>query len=258
VVGEANTQDAAANDVVDPKTAQSDADFANRPHRMEVIEDYFVGEASVDDALWTASPRLAAALMDDAKARLEATRTDALTYKAADPEYFQPYSLTIKWTVAAAVGDLVSLEGFTAAFTGGAHGNYGTDARIYDLATRTEIPFAGLLSDPSAVMTDSMPVILAEIARQRGERVGGPGSADTFKGEAADAVSPDSILAGEIGLAPSREPGKFGGYTVYFSPYEIGSYAEGAYKVVVQQEIFHDALEPDYAALFAGVPVTKE
>jgi hypothetical protein len=45
---------------------------------------------------------------------------------------------------------------------------------------------------------------------------------------------------------------------VHFAPYEIGSYAEGAYKAVVPQSVFRDFLKPDYAALFAGGPVNED
>ncbi|KCZ60963.1 DUF3298 and DUF4163 domain-containing protein [Hyphomonas chukchiensis] len=232
--------------------------LADVPHKAEVSNEAFVGSVTVGDSLFEVAPALAAELMKDGKGRMEAMQSDAETYKEADPEYFNAYSLSIEWTLAAKAGDLISIEGFTSAYTGGAHGNYGTDARIYDLATGKEVFLRDLLSDPDAAMQDALPVVLSEIARLRSEKSGGSGSEETFRGEAADAVSADSLIGGEIGLVASTEPAAFGGFVVHFAPYEIASYAEGAYKVVVPQTVFHTFLKPQYEGLFAGEPVIEE
>mgnify|MGYP003647898001 FL=1 len=238
--------------------ALTDSSAVKTPHEIEVSTDYFNGSASVDDALFAVAPALAADLMAGSRVRIEAMDEDARTYKEADPEYFNAYSLSIVWTLVAQAGDLVSIEGFTGAYSGGAHGNYGTDARIYDIAAKTDMSLGDLLADPGGAMAESLPVILGDIAGQRSEKVGGGQSADMFRSEAADAISADSILDGEIGLAASTEAGRFGGFIVHFAPYEIGSYAEGAYKVTVPQAVFHDFLKPEYADLFAGEPVIAE
>jgi hypothetical protein len=228
------------------------------PHQIEVSKNYFTGSVSVDDSLFAAAPELAADLIADSRVRIEAMDEDARTYKEADPEYFNPFSLSIVWTLVAQAGDLISIEGFTGAYSGGAHGNYGTDARIYDVKTKAGVSLRDLMADADGAIAASLPVILANIAGQRSEKVGGGQSTDTFRSEAADAISADGILEGEIGLAASTEPGRFGGFVVHFAPYEIGSYAEGPYKVTVPQAVFHDFLKPEYAALFAGDPVTEE
>ena len=238
--------------VVDPEA------IADVPRHLEVTKDYFVGSASFDDALFDIAPDIAATLVEDARGRLEAMDADALAYKEADPDYFNPYSLSIQWTLEAAAGDLISLEGFTAAYSGGAHGNYGTDARIYNLQSGKQVSLSDLLTDPAGAMAESLPFVLSDIAQQRTEKVGGGASAETFRGETADAISADSILSGELGLVASTEAGKFGGFVVHFAPYEIGSYAEGAYKAVVPQSVFRDFLKPEYAGLFAGGPVTEQ
>lgn len=228
------------------------------PHKAEVSNEAFVGSVTVDDSLFAVAPALATELMKDGKGRMEAMQTDAETYKKTDPEYFNAYSLSIEWTLAAKAGDLISIEGFTSAYTGGAHGNYGTDARIYDLTSGKEVFLRDLLADPEAAMQYALPVVLSEIARLRSEKSGGSGSEETFRGEAADAVSADSLMGGEIGLVGSTQSDAFGGFVVHFAPYEIASYAEGAYKVVVPQTVFHQFLKPQYEGLFAGEPVTEE
>jgi hypothetical protein len=42
--------------------------------------------------------------------------------------------------------------------------------------------------------------------------------------------------------------------SLHYAPYEIGSYAEGAYHITLPQAGFHDLLKPEYADLFAGDP----
>ena len=244
--------------VGESKLAAAPEAVADVPQHLEVTKDYFVGSASIDDSLFEIAPDIAAMLVEDARARLEDMDADALAYKEADPDYFIPYSLSIQWTLEAAAGDLISLEGFTAAYSGGAHGNYGTDARIYSLQTGQQVSLRALLTDPAGAMAESLPFILSDIAQQRSEKVGGGASAETFRAETADALSADSILRGELGLVASTEAGTFGGFVVHFAPYEIGSYAEGAYTAVVPQSVFRDFLKPEYAILFAGGPVAED
>ncbi len=231
---------------------------ADVPRNLEVTKDYFVGTASIDDLLFEVAPDIAAKLVEDSRGRIEAMDADALAYREADPEYFTPYSLSIRWALEASAGDLISLEGFTAAYSGGAHGNYGTDARIYSVQSGMQMSFRDLLADPSGAMVECLPLILSDMAQQRSEKVGGGSSVETFRAETADAISASSVLGGEIGLVASTDAGTFGGFVVHFAPYEIGSYAEGAYQSVVPQSVFRDFLKPEYAGLFAGGPVTEE
>ena len=57
---------------------------------------------------------------------------------------------------------------------------------------------------------------------------------------------------GGIALAPSTEKGKSAGFSVYFSPYAVGSYVEGPYTVFVPWSAFKADLSPEGAALFGG------
>jgi hypothetical protein len=50
------------------------------------------------------------------------------------------------------------------------------------------------------------------------------------------------------------EEGKLGGLVLHYAPYEIGSYAEGAYHITLPQSGFRDMLKPEYRPLFAGEP----
>ena len=39
---------------------------------------------------------------------------------------------------------------------------------------------------------------------------------------------------------------------MYYEAYEVGSYAEGSYEFVVQQEVFAEDLRPEFKPLFGG------
>ena len=62
----------------------------------------------------------------------------------------------------------------------------------------------------------------------------------------------------ETVLTPSGSGDKFGGLKVHFSPYEIGSFAEGAYAASIPQSAFRDLLKPEYADSFGGEPVAYD
>jgi hypothetical protein len=55
-------------------------------------------------------------------------------------------------------------------------------------------------------------------------------------------------------LVPSTEPGKLGGLTFLFDPYEVGSYAEGDYEVTLPWTVFKAVLAPTWAGEFGGAP----
>ena len=61
----------------------------------------------------------------------------------------------------------------------------------------------------------------------------------------------------DIALAPGTVPGKAGGLVFLFAPYELGSYAEGGYSVVVPLDAFAALLSPDWAGQFAGAPTEE-
>ena len=65
-------------------------------------------------------------------------------------------------------------------------------------------------------------------------------------------IKPDLSKIGAVALAPSTEHDKSAGLIVYFSPYAVGSYAEGFYIVFVPWTAFKAELSPAGAALFGG------
>ena len=58
-------------------------------------------------------------------------------------------------------------------------------------------------------------------------------------------------------VAASSVADRAGGLQFLYSPYDIGAYAEGAYRVVLPWRMFATALKPQYRADFAGRPVSE-
>lgn len=227
---------------------------ADLPHAITVDDDTLKADVKFDDAIFSFAPAIAMDVVEDARTRLQAMQEDAAAYKEADPQYFRPYGLKIDWIVSGASSPLAGLEGFVYTFTGGAHGNYMTDGRVYDTLTGDQLEARDLFTDSDATAAAIADTVYKAMADAKVARNPDMGNYDTFLGESKDAVGVSDILMGEISLIGSTEPGKLGGLAIHFAPYEIGSYAEGAYHIAVPQAAFHDFLKPEYAAAFAGEP----
>jgi hypothetical protein len=235
-------------------TGPEEISTADMPRALLVDNEALKADVKFEEAIFALAPAIAADLIDDANSRIEVMQEDAEAYKEADPEYFRPYGLKIDWRVTGAAGTLAGLEGFIFTFTGGAHGNYMTDARIYNAETGKRIRAGDLFSDPAAATAALSPDVFDAIASAKAERSGSPDSRDTFLGEVKDALEGTSLLSGEVSLIASTHEGKLGGIVLHYAPYEIGSYAEGAYHITLPQAGFRDLLKPDYAGLFGGEP----
>ena len=228
------------------------------PREIIVDEAYLKAEVTIDEAAFSRAPAIGMDLVESAQIRINAMTQDALEYQKADPEYFRPYGLRIKWDVVAEAGNVMSLEGFHYTFTGGAHGNYFTAGRLYDAVTGEPMRLSMFLREPQATVAAHMDEVWTGIARQKVQKSGNVADAERFRSEAMELISADMVLAGEVNFVPSTVPGKFGGYAVHFAPYDIGSYAEGAYHITIPQSAFKAGVKQQYMALFEGEPTEME
>ena len=67
---------------------------------------------------------------------------------------------------------------------------------------------------------------------------------------AIEAIEPKLLKIGPVSLAPSTEQGKSSGLTFHYSPYAVGSYAEGGYVAFVPWETLKPYLTPEGARDF--------
>ena len=235
-------------------TGAQQADIADLPRSIVVDNDVLKADIRFDESVFSFAPAIARDVVEDAQIRVEAFQEDAAAYKQADPGYFRPYGLKIDWKVTGAAGPLAGLEGFIYTFSGGAHGNYRTDGRIYNTQTGKQMRIGELFTDPEAAATALAGTVYDAIATAKTARSGSKTGYEMFLGESKDALSVSDILAGDISLIASTEDGKLGGFVLHYAPYEIGPYAEGAYHITVPEADFRDFLKPEYRPLFAGEP----
>jgi hypothetical protein len=161
-----------------------------------------------------------------------------------------PWDVRLRWRYTARAGDIVSLIGEVSEFNGGAHPMQRFDTHIAR-TTGEELNVGEMLlakRSPSPAMTIAICEALttAKQARIR--------SATIFD-EPIVCVGPEANAKTEeakLALAPSDQPGRFGGIYVFYEPYVVGAYAEGPYILTVQQGVFAEDLRPEFKALFGG------
>lgn len=193
-------------------------------------------------------------LRDDAQrtlSRLKANSRAEMEREKRKGQPIIPWDVKIKWVYTAKAGNLVSLAGEESEFNGGAHPNFYFDTHIAPAAGGAPIKITDLFQ-PDRSPSPALIVGICEALK--GAKLDRIHAATIFDdpivcaGPNANAKTEAAVIA----LAPSSEPDRFGGVYVYYAPYAVGSHAEGAYRLTVQQSVFAQDLKPDYKALFAG------
>ena len=86
------------------------------------------------------------------------------------------------------------------------------------------------------------PSVLHRNGRQRPDA---ESDAEGTDASAIEAIEPKLLKVGPVSLAPSTEEGKSSGLTFHYSPYAVGSYAEGEYIAFVPWETLKPHLTPE-------------
>lgn len=153
-------------------------------------------------------------------ARTAAARDAASARKAGFP--FRAYETINDWSLAADTPRLLALAGETYSYTGGAHGNTGFAARIWDKTAKRSVGIEALFSDWPRARKLLEPVFCKALAQEQARRRGGT-DASSF-GECPK-LSEQPVLP-FAGLG--RQAGQF---RVLMGPYVAGPYAEGSYLI---------------------------
>lgn len=160
---------------------------------------------------------------------------------------FNKYSVGTEWQVVAETPRFLSLSARISSYTGGAHGNFGFDALIWDKEAAIALDPAAFFASPEALDAALMePVcedLQAERASRRGEEVEAGGS-----GVFDECVS----LADTTILLGSRSGRAFDRIGVMIGPYVAGPWAEGTYEFTlpVNDAVIEAVAEP-YKDAFA-------
>lgn len=214
-------------------------------------------ELTLDPAL-RAHPRLRARLYDAGMAAIREFEADVRRARAEEGgELDYNMDLTLRWNAPVETGRLVSSDGMVWSFTGGAHGNPGFQAILWDRQAGREIaPIELFHADDLTTLDRALcDAINAAKAARGGDQAWDP---SPYRGEQAEGLwACPAALETPFSLAPGDAPGKAGGLVFLIDPYVVGPYAEGVYTAVVPAAAFSALLSPEWADQFGGTPAPE-
>lgn len=198
-----------------------------------------------------AAPALAArftAEMRQRQAELVKTATLEKAFRDKEGYPFNRYSSTTAWVTAGRSDRLLSLAGKWSEYTGGAHGNYGTRALLWDRATASEVKFARLFVNEraAAALLGSAWCTALDAARR-----------EKRQGETLGSGLDQCPALDDLALVPadSGGDGRFEQVAIHADPYVAGPYVEGSYEARIPvTPAFVAALKPGYRASFEAQP----
>jgi hypothetical protein len=181
------------------------------------------------------------ALKAAATAKAEAANDAASAKKDGFP--FRRYESISDWSLAADTPRLLALVGESYAFTGGAHGNTGYAAKIWDKTAQKAVPFSALFTDWAKARAVIEPAYCAALATEQKARGGNPVNN-------CPKLS-DQPIVPWAGLATRATQ-----LRVLLGPYTAGSYAEGSYLITLPwPEAIKPLVKPAYRDdLFGTMP----
>ncbi len=209
---------------------------------------------TVDDMIKLRT-ELAANILNEGKRWADRERREADREWQNSPELFrggQRWTLERDYAVTSVVaGRYISVLRTDYSFTGGAHPNTMHETLLWDEQTRKRIsirPFFTDLSDNSRAMVEIQNAVISSLTIEKKERgTFEPNDNSWFKN-----LQPSLFKIGAVTLEPSSELGKSSGLTFHYSPYAVGSYAEGAYTAFVPWRILRPYLTAEGLAIFGG------
>ena len=204
------------------------------------------------DAKVKADPALAANCLAEGKKWAEKNRADADKERKQEPELFHnAWSFERKYETRSVVdGRYVSIVRADYEYTGGAHPNSSSDTILWDRSAGKRIsirPFFTETTDSGPTLKAMRQGVIASLQAEKKKR-----GAEGMDADAIEAVEPKLLKIGPVSLAPSTEQGKSSGLTFHYSPYAVGSYAEGGYIAFVPWETLKPYLTPEGVRIFGG------
>lgn len=226
---------------------------ADEKPAVEVATTLIEASASIDGSL-KAFPGLYDNLLAEARRELAKQRAQAVKDRKDMPDIFSEgrhYTYERNYALRSHIGRYVTVLRADYLNGLGAHPNHQSDTIVWDAETRKRISIRPFFKETATggpalqALADAIRAALVVAKKERGIE-------DVENDTGLDAVKPDLTKIGALALAPSSETGKCAGFVVYFSPYAVGSYAEGDYSVFVPWSAFKEHLSPAGVALFGG------
>lgn len=200
-----------------------------------------------------ALPKLAA-LLDAERAQslaeLETQAAEAKKDAAANDYPFNPHMMGVNWTATGNTEPLLALQGEISTFSGGAHGNTGYEALLWDKAASRRVPIEGIFTDMKAALEPLRERYCSALNAERTQRRG------EYASEADDMFNACPPYD-ELVILPSAV-GNDGFDRIMFlaAPYVAGPYVEGVYEIslpISAAVLTH--IKPEYRAAFS--PTTE-
>jgi len=227
--------------------------FAAEPKPDFAFKTKWVEASVILDAKIKADPALAANCLAEGKAWVAKNRADADKERKQEPDLFRTaWSFERKYETRSVVdGRYVSIVRADYENTGGAHPNSVSDTILWDRSAGKRIsirPFFTETADNGPTLKAMRQGVIASLEAEKKKR-----GVEGTDASAIEAIEPKLLKIGPVSLAPSTEEGKSSGLTFHYSPYAVGSYAEGEYIAFVPWETLKPYLTPEGAKIFGGV-----
>ena len=176
----------------------------------------------------SAIPELKAAFEADYRQQLSTQKkqwAEALADCPGDFVACRSNTLSLEWEVVADTPRFLSLSSNIATYTGGAHGNYGRSALVWDRDDKRELEPLQFFTSPADLDAALGERACALLNAERAKRRGAPVEPDADDWASACVPMADAVLF------PGSSDGKaFDRLGVYYGPYVAGAYAEGDFE----------------------------
>lgn len=226
-----------------------------QPIAYKLEDGRMTTELTLDPAL-RAHLELRARLYDDGMTAIREFEADVRQARAEEGgELDSNMDLTLRWDAPVETSRLVSSDGMFWSFTGGAHGNPGFHAILWDRQGRREVKPAELFRadvDQTTLDHALCDAINAAKAARGGDQAWDPAPYRDQQGE--DLWACPAAMETPFSLAPGTTAGKAGGLVFLIGPYIVGPYAEGVYTAVVPAAAVSALLSPEWTDQFGGEP----
>ncbi len=145
-----------------------------------------------------------------------------------------------RWQAEGETDALIALSSRLYTYTGGAHGNLGFRAVLWDRGNARRISFAELFTDPKAALAALQPDFCKALDAQRAVRRQG----------VRDPNFSDCPPLADLPIVPVGD-GAITSLRVLVPPYTAGPWVEGAYEIALMVDPLRPLILPRYAASFA-------
>lgn len=174
---------------------------------------------------------------------------EGLSYADAEGCFGCNRALDKSWAVAAQTPRFLVLSATTYIYSGGAHGNTGFEALVWDRKAGKAFDPRRMFAGNAALQTALGQAWCTALKAERAERLGEEASAMIED----DGIFPCPPVADLVVLPASSDGQRFDRIELIAAPYVAGSYAEGAYEVTLPvTPAVLAAVKPRYRAAFVA------